>query len=293
MLFAESIARISSEKNVNAVAVFCKVMLVFALVKTLFIWKASLTLVSYYQFSKPASFIGKVIFLPSLWANDHLNLVYIGFVFVLVALFILPWNYISGVFFFWITFNLYRLSIPMMNGSDNVQLVLAGCMIFMSTRPRARQSILSDLQVAGFNTAVIVAQLIVVYIYFISGWDKLLTDSWRTGEAFAMIAQREQHAGVWGSAILGNALVCGILSWATIVFELAFVVLIWFRRFRLPLLIAGVVFHLVIAFTLTLYDFSMVMIASYFIFLTDADYRRFGPQKSQIYAENKIRRSET
>jgi hypothetical protein len=265
---------------VKAAAVFCRVMVVFVLIKISFIWKASLTLVSYYHFSEPGSLAGKAIFLPSLLANDYLNVVYIAFTIVLIVLFTLPWNYISGILFFWITVNLYRLNIPVMNGSDNVQLALAGCMIFMSTRPRARQSILSDLQVTGFNTGVIVAQLIVVCIYFISGWDKLLTDSWRTGEAFAMIAQREQYAGVWGSAIVGNALVCGILSWATIVFELAFVVLIWFRRFRLPLLVAGVVFHLVIAFTLTLYDFSMVMIASYFIFLTDADYRRVWPAEA-------------
>lgn len=273
MLFPEFITRISTEgHNRKAVAVFCRAMLVFVLVKILFIWNASLTLVSYYKFTTPGSFIGKVIFHPSILANDHLNWVYIAFVVTLIVLAILPWNYISGILFFWITFNLYRLNIPLMNGSDNVQLALAGCMVFMTTRPRVQQPVLSDLQVISFNTAVIMVQLIVVCIYFISGWDKLVTESWRTGEAFVMIAQREQHAGVWGSAIIQNGFVCGILSWGAIVFELAFVMLIWFRKFRQPLLIAGVVFHLIIAFTLTLYDFSLVMIVSYFIFLTDDDY---------------------
>lgn len=282
MWFAELETHILSERNVKAAAVFCRVMLVFVLIKILFIWKASLTLVSYYHFSEPDSVAGKVIFLPSLLAGDHLNVIYTIFMVVLIALLVLPWSYISGILFFWITFNLYRLNIPVMNGSDNVQLALAGCMICMAVRPRIKQSILSDLQVAVFNMAVIFAQLIVVSIYFISGWDKLLTESWRTGEAIAMIAQRELYAGMWGIAILDNAVVCGVLAWATIVFELAFVVLVWFRKFRLPVLIAGVVFHLIIAVALTLYDFSMVMIASYFIFLTDADYR-LGPQRSQIY----------
>lgn len=273
MLFAEFIPRLSSARhNRKAATVFCKVMLVFALIKILYIWNASLTLVSYYEFATPGSLIGKIIFLPSILANDYLSLVYIVFVAVLIILIILPWNYRSGILFFWMTFNLYRLNIPLMNGSDNVQLVLAGCMVFMATRPLLQQSILLELQVVSFNAAVIIAQLIVVCIYFISGLDKLLTESWRTGEAFAMIAQHEQHAGVWGSAIIQNGFVCGILSWGAIVFELAFVMLIWFRKFRRPLLVAGVVFHLIIAFTLTLYDFSQVMIASYFIFLTDEDY---------------------
>jgi hypothetical protein len=270
--FAELVTNISSEKNVKAAAVFCRVMVVFVLIKIFFIWNASLTLVSYYHFSEPGSLAGKIIFLPSLLANDYLNSVYIAFTVVLIVLLVLPWNYISGILFFWITFNLYRLNIPVMNGSDNVQLALAGCMIFMTMRPRVKQSILSGLQVTVFNMAVIFAQLIVVCIYFISGWDKLLTESWRTGEALAMIAQRELYAGVWGLAILDNAVACCILAWATVVFELAFVVLVWFRKFRLPVLIAGVLFHLVIAFALTLYDFSLVMIASYFIFLTNADY---------------------
>jgi hypothetical protein len=265
---------------VRAVTLFCKVMVAFALVKIFLIWRVSLTLVSYYKFSKPGSFIGKVIFLPSLWANDHLNLVYISFTIALVVLLVCPWHYLSGLLFFWITFNLYRLNIPVMNGSDNVQLVLAGCTIFMAMRPRMRQSMLSGLQVVSFNTSVVVAQLIIVCIYFISGLDKLLTESWRTGEAFAMIAQREQHVGVWGSAIIQNGFVCSILSWGTIVFEFAFVVLIWFRKFRMPVLMAGVVFHLIIAFTLTLYDFSLVMIASYFIFLTDADYSKISRNSS-------------
>jgi hypothetical protein len=275
VLFAEFITHLSSARhNQKAVTIFCKAMLVFALVKILFIWNTSLTLVSYYEFATPGSLIGKIIFLPSVLANDHLNLIYIAFMAVLIILVILPWNYISGILFFWIIFNLYRLNIPVMNGSDNVQLVLACCMVFMTVRPYIKHSILSDLQATSFNAAVILAQLIVVCIYFISGWDKLLTESWRTGEAIAMIAQREQQVGVWGSAIVENALVNGMLSWTTIIFELAFAILIWFRRFRFPLLIMGVMFHLIIAFTLTLYDFSFVMIASYFIFLTDEDYTK-------------------
>ena len=274
MLFGELVTYIGSEKNTSAASIFCKVMLVFTVVKILFIWEASLALLSYYQFSTPGSFAGQVVFFPSLLADEHLSLVYIGFLLVLAVLLVLPWNYISGILFFWISFNLYRLNIPVMNGSDTVQLMLAGCMVFMTIQPRAKQFILSDLQVMSFNTAVIVAQLIVVCIYFISGLDKLLTESWRTGEAFAMIAQREQRAGVWGSAIIDNVLVCRMLAWTTIIFELSFVVLVWAQKFRLPVLLAGVVFHLVIAFTLTLYDFSLVMIASYFIFLRDDDYGR-------------------
>lgn len=275
-MFPDFVTRIASEShNLKAVAVFCRVMLVFALVKILFIWHASLTLVLYYKFTTPGSLIGKIIFLPSMVANDHLNLVYIFFVVTLIVLLILPWNYISGILFFWITLNLYRLNIPLMNGSDNVQLAMAGCMVLMTMRPRARQSIQSDVQAISFNTVIIIAQLIVVCIYFISGWDKLLTESWRTGEAFVMIAEREQRAGVWGSGIWDSSFVRAFFSWITIVFELAFVSLIWFRKFRLPLLVIGVMFHFVIAFTLTLYDFSLVMIASYFIFLTDEDYGKF------------------
>lgn len=280
MLFAEFVTRLSCEgQNRKAVAVFCRAMLVFALVKILFIWNASLTLVSYYKFATPRSFVGKIVFLPSVFANDHLSVVYIVFIIILVTLVILPRNYISGIVFFWLTLNLYRLNIPLMNGSDNVQLALAGCMVFMSMLPRTQRAILSDLQVTAFNTAVIMAQLIILCIYFISGWDKLVTESWRTGDVFLMISNRSYLSSPFFSDFFTNPVVNSILAWATILFELLFVVLVWFKRTRLLILITGILFHFIIAIMLNLPDFSMVMSIAYLVFLKDTDY---------IYLKNEL-----
>jgi hypothetical protein len=70
-----------------------------------------------------------------------------------------------------------------------------------------------------------------------------------------------------------------ILAWATILFELLFAVLVWFKRTRLLILITGILFHFIIAIMLNLTDFSMVMSIAYLVFLKDTDY---------IYLKNEL-----
>ena len=62
------------------------------------------------------------------------------------------------------------------------------------------------------------------------------------------------------------------LSWIAILFELAFVALVWITRTRLIMLAIGVVFHLIIWLALSLPDFGLVMMISYLVFLRDSDY---------------------
>ena len=60
----------------------------------------------------------------------------------------------------------------------------------------------------------------------------------------------------------------------TILFELAFVVLVWFKKTRIPILIIGIFFHLFIWIVMSLPDFATTMIISYILFLKDTDYHR-------------------
>ena len=76
------------------------------------------------------------------------------------------------------------------------------------------------------------------------------------------------------AGIFDNPAVQLILSWLTILFELAFAVLVWFKKTKIPMLVMGIVFHFFIWIVLSLPDFAAVMIVSYIIFLDDADLMR-------------------
>lgn len=142
----------------------------------------------------------------------------------------------------------------------------------MSMWPATKNEKWNTMVILLFNVAVFLCQLQIVFIYLISGWDKLRSDIWRSGDAMSYITHLDffynQQFGV-----LENHFVNLALSWITIVFELAFVVLIWFNRTRLMVLGIGVVFHLFIWFMLSLPDFALIMMISYLIFLRDGDYK--------------------
>jgi len=256
----------------KAVTIFCKTLLCFTLFKIIFLWKICITIVAYQHFSWPRSWVGKIIFLPSVLAGDHLHIVYSAFLVLLIVGIIVPWNYFSAILHFWIVANLYRITLPITSGADQVHFMISLAMIGMAATPRACNARWQALQVIVYNVTVFTGQCIIVSIYLLSGWDKLITPSWRTGEAFRMIANLQYMIHPVVQPLLGNSTVNFILAWTTIVFELAFVMMVWFRKTRLPILGIGILFHLIIAVALNLYGFSLIMILSYMIFLKDEDY---------------------
>jgi hypothetical protein len=117
-------------------------------------------------------------------------------------------------------------------------------------------------------------KLQIVFIYLVSGWDKLTSETWRSGEAFDYIIHLNTLYNPAFTGLFEGSVVHSILSWATILFELLFVVLVWIEKTRLPVLLTGIFFHLFIWVVMTLPDFAAIMILSYIIFLNDSDYTR-------------------
>jgi hypothetical protein len=60
-------------------------------------------------------------------------------------------------------------------------------------------------------------------------------------------------------------------GWFTLALEFSLGVLIWFRRFRYPLLLLGLMFHLGIEYALNLPMFSWDVITGYILFVDPAD----------------------
>jgi hypothetical protein len=58
-------------------------------------------------------------------------------------------------------------------------------------------------------------------------------------------------------------------NYGTIVFELLFPLLIWVKKMRKPLLVAGIIFHLCIYIFMMIYGFEIVFILIYGLFLPD------------------------
>ncbi|MGH9616154.1 MAG: HTTM domain-containing protein, partial [Acidobacteriaceae bacterium] len=65
-------------------------------------------------------------------------------------------------------------------------------------------------------------------------------------------------------------------TWSTLVLEFCLGVLIWFRPFRYPLLLLGLLFHLCLEYSLNIPMFQWDVLAAYVLFIDPPDLERAG-----------------
>lgn len=235
------------------------------------LWPLTHTVISNHHVSLPRSWYGKLLLAPSFLAVYNIDYFFvIAILFLVVAFFVRP-NYIVTTLFFWLTLNLYIVFFSFANGSDLVLFMLALWCIPMVHKPMFQSELGVVIQKTSFNLAAILCQLQIVFIYLISGWDKLLSEAWRSGEAFDYVMHLDAMYNPLFTGVFENAIIQKILSWLTILFELSFGVLVWIRKTRLPILAIGIVFHLFIWIVMSLPDFAAIMMISYIAFLKDKD----------------------
>ncbi|HET9100704.1 MAG TPA: HTTM domain-containing protein [Acidobacteriaceae bacterium] len=67
-----------------------------------------------------------------------------------------------------------------------------------------------------------------------------------------------------------------LVTWYTLVLEFSLGILIWFRPFRYPLLLLGLLFHLSIEYSLNIPMFEWDVLTAYVLFIYPADLQRVG-----------------
>ena len=258
----------------KATRLFFKALVVYTLLKVLMVWNVGSTVIPHHNIHLPKSLPGKV-FLSLAYLADHNVTIFfiVATLFLALALWMKP-SYLLNLIFFWLTFNLYVVILPISNGSDVVLFMLSLWCIPMARSPLSNNDRMLTIQTVIYNLGLLFCQLQVVNIYLLSGLDKLMSESWRSGEAFAYVRNLELLYNPLLPDFFANTFWDFIFSWSTILFELSFVALVWTRRMRLPMLLIGTLFHLFIWTVLSLPDFGLIMILSFLIFLKDEDYER-------------------
>lgn len=259
-------------RDVWATRIFFKSLVTYALLKMLLVWPLSRTVMTYHSMSLPGSIAGKLLMAPSFLANKHIDVFFgIGILFLLVAL-VVRRSYLINLLFFWLTFNLYTVDLPVADGSDFVLFMLAMWCIPITDWPRSKREEGVVVQKAVYNIGRLCCQLQVVFIYLVSGLDKLGSGAWRSGDAFVYIRHLEARYNPVLPEFLNGVALNLTFSWGTIAFELLFAALVWVKSTRRYMLAIGILFHLSIWIVLSLPDFALIMILSYLIFLKDTDY---------------------
>ena len=191
---------------------------------------------------------------------------------------------------FVIVLSVHERNIYVLNGADTVIRVLSFWIVFLplgdyysvdALRKRFalyRQSRnTEDLRVKGnvsttFAFPLRALQFQIAIIYLFSFIEKLPGDAWKTGDAIYYTLQLKSLTLPTGDFLLDTSplwLMSG-LSYFTLLMECTFIFLVFFPfgqpALRVLALAMGTCLHLSIALTMSIRDFSLVMVISYIIF---------------------------
>ncbi len=173
-------------------------------------------------------------------------------------------NFFTNIFLWWLVVNITNFLYPTLTAGDFLlnQLLLFNC--FLSLKKSSSAS-LHDFKTALHNTALIAIKLQICLAYFLSAYYKITDDSWTNGSALYTIFQIPEFSNAFLAAI--PSAVCQMLTYFTIAYQLSFPVLVWFRPFKIWLFSFGVLQHLLIALGMGLFQFGVIMIICYILFL--------------------------
>ena len=157
------------------------------------------------------------------------------------------------------------------NGGDQLRNSLLFVLAFSRSgavwgvQSERRRGYAGRVFVPGWPVNLLIVQL--CCLYFFSGVYKLLSPQWRSGFVMYFV----NHDLAWSLAPNVTSLlpvwVHRASSWVTVIWELAFPLLIGIRSTRAPALWLGVIFHLVTLFTLEVGAFAVYSLVFYVIFV--------------------------
>lgn len=158
---------------------------------------------------------------------------------------------------------LFRLrNIYIMDGHDNLIALLVLYLSFYNNK---------FLSVTP-NAIAFLVKFQICVVYFFSGLWKIDGELWKNGTALYYVLNTEDFDVYRISSILnGFPLLYKGLTYFTVFFEIAFPIFIWFNRFKLPLMVLGVLLHIGIFILMRIDSFSVTMLLCYVVLLSNQE----------------------
>jgi hypothetical protein len=105
---------------------------------------------------------------------------------------------------------------------------------------------------------------------------KIGGNQWIDGTAVYYSSHLQDFTRLPVGHLFDSLAMCQFLSWSTLLIETALWLLIWFKEIRYWVLLAGLLLHLGIDYSMTLPIFEMEFIAAYILFVEPEDILRMG-----------------
>jgi hypothetical protein len=205
--------------------------------------------------------------------------VFLGFALLLTIGF---WTRFSSVAVFLCLVSIQQRNLWMLHNGDTFLRVAgfflmfapAGAALSLDRLIRVRRGLEGPALTLRAPWAQRMIQFELALMYFASFCWKLKGHTWLHGTALYYVLHVPSIARFPLPEWIQHPAILRIGSWFTLLLEFSLGVLIWFRRFRYPLLLAGVLFHLSVEYALNLPMFEWDVLTAYVLFLDPADLER-------------------
>jgi hypothetical protein len=218
-------------------------------------------------------------------ANATYSWVYILFIvgqisFLVLGIFrILPKLSALAIYFF--TVNLNMKGALMFTGGEVLLNLMLFYLIFIQSSDtsqkwkarfwidRNEKPVFSPLQNTLNNSFYWIILIQVCILYFFSTLYKLLDENWRSGDAIMYISNVSAYSsGAMRAVFSESHLLSLVASYAILIYQGFFPILVWIKKIKIPFLLFGVFFHISIAFGMGIFTFGIVMCLVYLPFLS-------------------------
>ncbi len=168
-------------------------------------------------------------------------------------------------------------------GGHTLMKLLLFYLMLIPDKPKSR------LQFAIANLFLLACKIQLAIVYLFAGLFKLHGSYWLNGEAlYYVLSLREFSHPVLQSWLLDQTVLLKMGTWIGLGYQLLFPLLVWFRKTKMPLLMIGILFHLVVAFGFGLPDFGLFMIVSYTMFVSNSTSARFSARFRNIFQARRL-----
>jgi len=209
------------------------------------------------------------------FVKSHYTLFITAYIIVLFANLLGIGRNFSALLLFIILYLLQKMNMSIVNGGDAFARIILFYLIFADSyqflilfKEKKKDHVLQKILNLISNLAALSIMLHLCMAYFSAGIAKLIDPVWLQGEGTYYAMSIERFTGTpFNKYLVQYKWIDYFFNYATILFELVFPILIWNKKCRKPLLVAGILFHAFIYIFLMIYGFEVVFILTYGLFL--------------------------
>jgi hypothetical protein len=203
----------------------------------------------------------------TLYSKYYLFFLY-GILVSILAFFFLPLKRLSLIITYILLMNLYHKTAPLQNGGFSSLTMVLFMLLFIDEEAKNTENIYwKTIKITIANFTFLALKLQVVFLYLVASYYKMQGETWIDGTAFFYVLYNDMYTHPWFTNLfIDNTFVIKSVSWFTLLFQLSFPVLVWIKKTKNVMLVAGIFLHVMIAWVMGIVDFGIIMILMYTLF---------------------------